>query len=123
MRTVTIANCTVTLSITDNNEIADVSWKMNSPIPDEVAETQLYPLSTYLNNSDKYNWHDLRKNQGDLPEKDGLYIIAVENTEGIETGFGYFENMYGYSSNWSSRMPSFGKIIAWRYIEQFSEEI
>lgn len=74
--------------------------------------------------SDKYRWHDLRKNPNDLPIKDGLYAVAVKYfaEEKSEIGFGQFENMYGYGSGWSAIMPSCGTVIAWREIEPFEEE-
>lgn len=70
----------------------------------------------------KYAWHDLRKNPEDLPQKDGLYCVAVKyNAEIQEIGFGQWENMYGYTSGWSALMPNYGEVIAWREIEPFEE--
>ena len=71
----------------------------------------------------KYRWHDLRKNKEDLPIKEGLYAVVVQyDTELSEIGFGYYENMYGYSSGWSALRPNYGSIIAWKEIEPFEEE-
>ena len=82
----------------------------------------IWEWKKYKDRAEKYKWHDLRKDPEDLPREDGLYCIAIEWADEIETGFGQWENMYGYRSGWSALMPSLQAVIAWKEIEPFEVE-
>ena len=72
--------------------------------------------------SDKYRWHDLRKDSNDLPNKCEMYIVCIEHPiKEREVGVGYYKNMYGYSG-WIALIPNDGNVIAWREIEPFEED-
>ena len=73
--------------------------------------------------SDKYRWHDLRKDPKDLLNKCGLYIVCIEYpTEEKEVGMGYYENMYWYRRGVRPRIPNYGNVIVWREIERFETD-
>ena len=102
-----------------SGDFSDVTLRDGESHADVYAEAFNMAYEA-LEKADKYRWHDLRKNPDDLPCKDGLYAITIQyDEESSETGFGQYENMYGYTSGWSATMPSYGKIIAWKEIEPF----
>ena len=73
-----------------------------------------------LEKSDKYRWHDLRKNPDDLPEADEYgcseYVLAMIGTP-------EWNNHEWTYYNHNTRMWStYGQnVFAWRYIEPFEE--
>ena len=69
-----------------------------------------------------YQWHDLKIDSDDLPPEEGLYAITVEyDVDSIESGFGKYENVYGYSGGWVATVPSYGKVIAWKKIRPYEK--
>ena len=73
--------------------------------------------------SDKYRWHDLRKDPKDLPNKDGMYLVCITYpAEEKAVGVAFYGIMYGYKSEWNTLMPNYGNVIAWKEIEPFEED-
>ena len=73
--------------------------------------------------SDKYRWHDLRKDPKDLPDKDGIYMVCIIfHAEEKAVGAAFYGIMYGYKSGGDMLMPNDGKVIAWREIERFETD-
>ena len=74
-----------------------------------------------LEKSDKYRWHDLRKNPNDLPEADGNsesdYVLVMIGTPEWNS----WEQAYYHHGKrlWSTYEQN---VFAWRYIEPFKEE-
>lgn len=83
------------------------------------------------NASDKYRWHDLRKNPDDLP-KDGVYCVAVPDDYGtIWLALARYRNKLNITGNkigWGFRGDVYKmdfdtmKVIAWKHIEPFEED-
>ena len=74
-----------------------------------------------LEKSDKYRWHDLRKNPDDLPEDNGYgkseYVLVMIGTpEWYSCEWAYYSHN---AKMWSTYDQN---IFAWRYIEPFKEE-
>ena len=74
-----------------------------------------------LEKSDKYRWHDLRKNPNDLPEAIGggyesEYVLAMIGTPEWNS----WEQAYYHHGKrlWSTYEQN---VFAWRYIEPFEE--
>ena len=79
-------------------------------------------VTTALEKSDKYRWHDLRKNPDDLPEAIGGgyesdYVLAMIGTP----EWNDWEQAYYHHGKrlWSTYEQN---VFAWRYIEPFEEE-
>ena len=79
-------------------------------------------VSKTLEKSDKYRWHDLRKNPDDLPEAigDGYeseYVIVMIGTPEWNS----WEQAYYHHGKrlWSTYEQN---VFAWRYIEPFKDE-
>ena len=75
-----------------------------------------------LEKSDKYRWHDLRKNPDDLPEGfecgyESEYVLAMIGTPEWNS----WEQAYYHHDKkmWSTYDQN---VFAWRYIEPFKEE-
>ena len=77
-------------------------------------------VTTALEKSDKYRWHDLRKNPDDLPEADGNsesdYVLVMIGTPEWNS----WEQAYYHHGKrlWSTYEQN---VFAWRYIEPFEE--
>lgn len=71
-----------------------------------------------LQKTEKYRWHDLRKNPNDLPT-DGLNVIAFNKILGRCVSATY--NGHGWIIMGGSDLY-YPFIIAWRYIEPFEED-
>ena len=78
-------------------------------------------VSKALKKSDKYKWHDLRKNPDDLPEADGNdesdYVLVMIGTPEWNS----WEQAYYHHGKrlWTTYEQN---VFAWRYIEPFKEE-
>ena len=74
-----------------------------------------------LEKSDRYRWHDLRKNLDDLPEADEYgcseYVLVMTGTPEWNS----WEQAYYHHGKrlWSTYEQN---VFAWRYIEPFEEE-
>lgn len=77
-----------------------------------------------LRKTEKYKWHDLRKNPDDLPPVGHDVLVCVSN----KTGKTYNRTWLLDSSTWrhatSKKQRSYvkGSVIAWKEIEPFEEE-
>ena len=73
--------------------------------------------------TDKYRWHDLRKNPEDLPEED-TYVIVWDSGEPIMAKNEHWINYFGeLKVKWIDDTNCFLRnVIAWKYIESFKEE-
>ena len=71
-------------------------------------------LKEMLEESEKYRWHDLRKDPKDLPEDDRkVECITLTKSRKSNHVFGYFDR------RWVCGMCS--NVIAWKEIEPFEE--
>lgn len=88
-----------------------------------MSERYLADAIEALKKSEKYRWHDLRKDPDDLPNKGGMYIVCIKYlAEEKEVGVAFYEIMHGYKSGWNMLMPNDGNIIAWKEIEPFEKD-
>ena len=100
-------------------EVDDVVYDDISRI-DELLQLNKI-VSKALEKSDKYRWHDLRKNPDDLPEDNGYgcseYVLVMIGTPEWNS----WEQAYYHHGKrlWSTYEQN---IFAWRYIEPFKEE-
>ena len=100
-------------------EVDDVVYDDISRI-DELLQLNKI-VSKALEKSDKYRWHDLRKNSDDLPEADGNsesdYVLVMIGTPEWNS----WEQAYYHHGKrlWSTYEQD---VFAWRYIEPFKEE-
>ena len=74
-----------------------------------------------LEKSDKYRWHDLRKNPDDLPEADEygrseFVFVMIGTPEWYSCEWAYYNHD---KKEWSIYEQD---VFAWRYIEPFEEE-
>ena len=101
-------------------EVDDVVYDDISRI-DELLQLNKI-VSKALEKSDKYKWHDLRKNPDDLPEADEYgygseYVLVMIGTpEWNDCEWAYYNHN---TRLWSTYEQN---IFAWRYIEPFEEE-
>ena len=101
-------------------EVDDVVYDDISRI-DELLQLNKI-VSKALEKSDKYRWHDLRKNPDDLPEADEYgygseYVLVMIGTpEWNDCEWAYYNHN---TRLWSTYEQN---IFAWRYIEPFEEE-
>lgn len=72
----------------------------------------------------EYKWHDLRKNQEDLPEPLSLCVICVKRWSKITDDWiigdyklTEFTDGFEYAKGWYG-LPE-PEVLAWRYIEPF----
>lgn len=91
---------------------ADYPTKELDLIADVITEAQ-EKQATNDKTSDKYRWHDLRKDRNDLPHKDDFVLIAYHEYFGIQ----YVTCGVG-SWFWQNH-----DLIAWREIEPFEESV
>lgn len=68
-------------------------------------------------NADKYRWHDLLENPEDLPPEQCEVLTKI--TDSLNQYVHYETSWVIDGDTW---VNSFGKPIAWRYIEPFKEE-
>ena len=78
-------------------------------------------VSKALEKTNKYRWHDLRKNPDDLPEADGNsesdYVLVLIGTPEWNS---WEQAYYKHDKRmWSTYDQN---VFAWRYIEPFKEE-
>ena len=101
-------------------EVDDVVYDDISSV-DELLQLNKI-VSKALEKSDKYKWHDLRKNPDDLPEADEYgygseYVLVMIGTpEWNDCEWAYYNHN---TRLWSTYEQN---IFAWRYIEPFEEE-
>ena len=99
-------------------EVDDVVYDDISRI-DELLQLNKI-VSKALEKSDKYRWHDLRKNPDDLPEDNGYgcseYVLVMIGTPEWNS----WEQAYYHHGKrlWSTYEQN---VFAWRYIEPFEE--
>lgn len=96
--------------------MAQVEWEY--PLDYAVAFTKAVDA---LEKSDKYRWHDLRKDQNDLPEKYEDVYVCVLNRGKKTYNRTWFDGLW---RNATSKKPTYyvkTSVIAWRYIEPFEE--
>lgn len=78
-----------------------------------------------LEKNEKYRWHDLRKDPGDLPEEDREVIVITEGKvrdDNTRQRVGWLYNDgWIYSGGYYGTVDE-GYVIAWREIEPFEEE-
>ena len=96
--------------------LAEVEW--NYPMDYTVAFEEAIEA---LVKTDKYRWHDLRKNPDDLPEADGnsesKYVLVIIGTPEWNS---WEQAYYKHDKRmWSTYEQN---VFAWRYIEPFEEE-
>ena len=101
-------------------EVDDVVYDDISRI-DELLQLNKI-VSKALEKSDKYRWHDLRKNPDDLPEAIGGGYESEDVL--VMTGtpeWNSWEQAYYHHGKrlWSTYEQN---VFAWRYIEPFKEE-
>ena len=100
-------------------EVDDVVYDDISRV-DELLQLNKI-VSKALEKSDKYRWHDLRKNPDDLPEDNGYgcseYVLVMIGTPEWNS----WEQAYYHHGKrlWSTYEQN---VFAWRYIEPFEEE-
>ena len=100
-------------------EVDDVVYDDISRI-DELLQLNKI-VSKALEKSDKYRWHDLRKNPDDLPEDNGYgcseYVLVMIGTPEWNS----WEQAYYHHGKrlWSTYEQN---VFAWRYIEPFKGE-
>ena len=100
-------------------EVDDVVYDDISRI-DELLQLNKI-VSKALEKSDKYRWHDLRKNPDDLPEDNGYgcseYVLVMIGTPEWNS----WEQAYYHHGKrlWSTYEQD---VFAWQYIEPFKEE-
>ena len=89
------------------------------------ASTSIVAYRTFLKDmleeSEKYRWHDLRKDPEDLP--DDLHKVLI-HIKGYEDYMGVDMAMHHkFTGIWSTIFASYkdGDVIAWREIEPFEE--
>lgn len=80
--------------------------------------------------SDKYRWHDLRKNPDDLPEMEDvettvsvLLIVNYKCTYGFHYSnyeIGYYHYYFKHWFN-DDGIEMSGEVYGWKYIEPFDE--
>lgn len=75
-----------------------------------------------LEKTDKYRWHDLRKNPNDLPPNFHTVVICLKGFEGLEIGvdLAMHNTLNGL---WGTNSFSYkdSDVIAWKEIEPFEE--
>lgn len=85
-----------------------------------------------LEKVDKYRWHDLRENPGDLPEEhhnyghifsDNVLVITEEYDKPIVAYMNLTLNIWFNPIEEEYLEPGFGKVIAWKYIEPFEKSV
>ena len=96
--------------------LLEATKKMTEGISDlhKVCEMAI----SALEKSEKYRWHDLRKNPEDLPEKTDPVLIC-DWVKCDESHIGYELGVYSVFG-WMKQTNH--KILAWRYIEPLEEE-
>lgn len=77
--------------------------------------TALQTAREELERSEKYRWHDLRKDPNDLPEHDLDDCVVAVNSNG-------FIRLNIRSEWYVKNYMKERNVIAWRYIEPFEEE-
>lgn len=82
-----------------------------------------------LKATEKYRWHDLRKNPEDLPQRavaiTGERICYESDEVLVYNEPSYFLAAYNYNDDeWydTDEYLLLGNVIAWKYIEPFEEE-
>ena len=99
-----------------------VNGKLQGGFPDHDSDTgkAVDAAIKALKKSNKYRWHDLRKNPDDLPEADEYgcseYVLAMTGTpEWDNHEWAYYNHN---TRMWSTYVQN---VFAWRYIEPFEE--
>lgn len=89
---------------------------------DEAIIEALEKQAIIAETSDKYRWHDLRKDPEDLPPH-GIVVIVL--TEGFGFGASIYTHTIGHwnkdKGKWRFDSVAYPIPIAWREIEPFEE--
>lgn len=84
----------------------------------------LKTLVKFVNDYDKYRWHDLRKNPEDLPKEDGAYL-ACYLFKGFE-GWGVPKRVVYLTTEFNCgkfcKTNHRNELLAWKEIEEFEVE-
>lgn len=79
-------------------------------------------LTELVEKSEKYKWHDLRKNSSDLPQDDTDILCTNQHGQYLE-GKGYLLHYDERDEVFEMETDEFimYDVIAWKYIEPFEE--
>lgn len=90
----------------------------------DTLRKQAIKQATSDKTSDKYAWHDLRKNPDDLPEWGRLFVYCfMFRDEGKGEHLYNIDNAHGIVVDFmKNRGNSIAECIAWKYVEPFKEE-
>lgn len=98
----------------------EIQNKAKEVCEDPRFEESFSPIEAYIAGAvyaDKHpinQWHDLRKNPDDLPQKYDVYIV---HTEGNTKWFCLFD-----INGWHTEVEHIAKVVAWTPIPKFEEE-
>lgn len=74
-------------------------------------------------NKDKYRWHDLRKDQNDLPELDSTIVYAFKMRDVGSIGYNTMLVDKGFLEITKNQANQYAEHIAWKYIEPFEDDM
>lgn len=105
--------------MTDEELLEFIKEKECFIIPKDSWVVNGIDVNKAIEDADKYKWHDLRKNPDDLPKLDTTVIIATSYGDSdIEYCHDFMIDKNG-EKVWCLVSDY---IIAWKYIQEFSEE-
>ena len=103
------------------NEEAIKAIKCNYPPENYTRLREALDMAVEtLKKTDKYRWHDLRKNPDDLPEADEYgcseYVLVMTGTPEWDN------HEWAYYNHNTKMWSTYGQnVFAWRYVEPFEE--
>lgn len=129
-------------SMTYKEAIDKIVWTPIMRMPNDHGELKeaLYMACNALEKADKYRWHDLRKEPGDLPLAAGHKVMVFiegkdwcgQNVKCYCAGFIGYGDMQWYTTDneymrkaktiRDARIAEAYKVIAWREIEPLEED-